>query len=93
MSAGLILAQGNQLLPCLACRGKKSLLVAQPFQLIARTKREAYQWSGSGGRGKRRELADKDAAIPPEGRSPLPLGIQEVPKRYALFLKEREAPT
>ena len=37
---------------------EKSLLVAQPFQLIARTKREAYQWSGSGGRSKRRELAD-----------------------------------
>ena len=50
---------------------EKAHLVAQPFQLIARTKREAYQWSGSGGRGKRMELADEGDAIPPEGRSPL----------------------
>ena len=43
----------------------KSPIVAQPFQLIARTRREAYRWSDSGGRGKRMQLADWGDAIPP----------------------------
>ena len=44
---------------------EKSLLVAQPFQLIARTKREACQWSAAEAESERRELADKNAAFYP----------------------------
>ena len=40
----------------------KSLLVAQPFQLIARTRREACQGQAVEAESKRREFADQDDA-------------------------------
>ena len=47
---------------------EKAHLVAQPFQLIAQQRREAYELSGSGGR-QRKRFADDSGAVPPEEKS------------------------
>ena len=70
---------------------EKAHLVAQPFQLIAQQRREAYQLSGSGGRDNESGYADEGDAIPPVGRSPIaPLSRQGVPLGYSPVSKKRE---
>ena len=46
---------------------EKAHLVAQPFQLIARQRREACRLSGSGGRGNERGLLTMVMPSPPKG--------------------------
>ena len=69
---------------------EKSLLVARPFQLIARTKREAYRCSGSGGSCKQRDFADEGAAYPPEGGLLASFGTHEAPRGEHQFSKEKK---
>ena len=65
---------------------EKAHLVAQPFQLIAQQRREAYQWQRQ-----RKRFADEGDAIPPVGRSPLhPLADKEY-HWGTLCFKERAA--
>ena len=82
-----VLAQGNQLLPCLAYRGKVPSRCTT-IQLDERS--EAYQWSGSEADANEESLLTRMLHSPRRKVSSAPLGIQEVPKRYTLFLKERE---
>ena len=63
---------------------EKAHLVAQPFQLIAQQRREAYQLSGSGGRDNESGMLTK---VMPSRREVTfaPLGRQGVPLGYSLF--------
>ena len=69
---------------------EKARLGVQPFQLIARQRREACQLSGSGGRDNERDLLTMVMPSPPAGRSKLhPLADKECHRGTSSF-KKRE---
>ena len=70
---------------------EKAHLVAQPFQLIARQRREACQLSGSGGRDNERGLLTMVMPSPRREVTFAPLSRQGLPLGYSLFQKERAA--